>query len=176
MSCYAKCTTLCNCDNQLKKFVPREKQVGGCGRNTWIVAQGNSNKRVVGRRVPGLPIRDCARGCNNCVHTRAQMSATICDRKDIFWAFVLVQGLGIFGPWVNCPCAPTTLPIHFTIMSRFLSNFFSRMAPQFFGCTIHQVSGRVPVPSWGRGNRDCLLETAQEAVTIACTRMHRWAQ
>jgi len=27
-----------------------------------------------------------------------------------------------------------------------------------------------------RGYRDSLLETAQEAVTIACTRVHRWAQ
>jgi len=63
-----------------------------------------------------------------------------CNRKDIFWAFVLVLGLGTFGPWVNCPYAPTTPPIHCTT-SRFLSNVFPRMAPQswFFSYTIHQV-------------------------------------
>ena len=32
-------------------------------------------KRWTPRRVPGLPIRDCAQSCNNCVHTPAQMSA-----------------------------------------------------------------------------------------------------
>ena len=44
-----------------------------------------------------------------------------------------------FGPWVNCPYSPTTLPIYLLFISRFLSNFFPRMAPEFFGYTIHQV-------------------------------------
>ena len=38
-------------------------------------------------RVPGLPIRECARGYNNCVHMRAQMSS-IDVIKDTIWAFV----------------------------------------------------------------------------------------
>jgi len=44
----------------------------------------------------------------------------------------LVLGLGTFGPWVNCPCAPTTPTIHCKTLSRFLCNFFPRMAPHFF--------------------------------------------
>ena len=35
-------------------------------------------------RVPGLPIRDCARGCDNCVHTRPQMSAIGVTEKTFF--------------------------------------------------------------------------------------------
>jgi len=41
-----------------------------------------------GPRVTGLPIRDCARGCNNCVHTRAQMHAIDVTKKHTIWAFV----------------------------------------------------------------------------------------
>ena len=67
-----------------------------------------------------------------------------CDTKDILWAFVLVLGLGTLGPWVNCPYTPTTLPSHFKIISRFLSNFFPRMAPQFFEYTNHQVIWQSP--------------------------------
>jgi len=55
-----------------------------------------------------------------------------CDRKGILWAFVLVLGLGTFGPWFNCPYATTTLPIHCATISRFLSNFFSRDSPSIF--------------------------------------------
>ena len=50
----------------------------------------------------------------------------------MFWAFVLVLGLGTFGPWVNCAHTPITPPIHLTTNSRFLSKFFPRMGPQLF--------------------------------------------
>jgi len=49
-------------------------------------------------RVPGLPIRDCARGCNNCVHMRAQMSATDVTKKILFERLYLVSEMGTFGP------------------------------------------------------------------------------
>jgi hypothetical protein len=83
-------------------------------------------------RVPGLPIRDCARGCNNCVHTRAQMSAIHVTSKTIFERLYLVLGLRNIALCVSCPCAPTTPTIHCTTISRFLYNFFPRMAPHFF--------------------------------------------
>jgi len=35
-------------------------------------------------RVPGLPIRDRTRGCDNCVHTRQYMSA-ICVTEETFF-------------------------------------------------------------------------------------------
>jgi len=37
---------------------------------------------LTGGRVLGLPIRDCARGCNNCGHTLPQICAEGCDKKD----------------------------------------------------------------------------------------------
>jgi len=40
-----------------------------------------SSENKADARVPGLPIRDCARGCNNCVYTRAQMSAIDVTKK-----------------------------------------------------------------------------------------------
>jgi len=80
--------------------------------------------RTVDMRVPGLPIRDCARGCNNCVHTRAQMSAIDVTKKILFERLYLVPGMGTFGPWVNCPYALTTPTVHYTSISRFPCNFF----------------------------------------------------
>jgi len=55
-------------------------------------------EKRVGRRVPGLSIRDCARGCNNCVHTHAQMSAKDVTKKILFERLYLVLGMGTFGP------------------------------------------------------------------------------
>jgi len=85
------------------------------------------------RRVPWFPIRDCARGCNNCVHTRPLMSAIDVTKKLLFERLYLVPGMGTFGPWVNCPYAPTTPTVHSTIISRFTCNFFTRAAPHCFG-------------------------------------------
>jgi len=87
----------------------------------------------VARRVPGLPIRDCARGCNICVNTRAQMSAIDVTKKILFERLYLVSGIRTFAPWVNRPYAPTTPTVHSTTISRFPWNFFPRMTPHFFG-------------------------------------------
>jgi len=85
------------------------------------------------RRVPGLPIRDCARSCNNCGHTRPQMNTIDVSRKILFDRLYLVSGMSTFGPWVNYPYSPTTPTVHSTTISRFLCIFFPRMAPHFFG-------------------------------------------
>jgi len=44
-------------------------------------------------RVPGLPIRDCAKGCNNCAQMCAQLSATDVTAKTFFERLYLVLGL-----------------------------------------------------------------------------------
>jgi len=80
-------------------------------------------------RVPGLPIRICARGCNNRSHTRPQMSAIDVTGKTFFVHLYLVLGLRKIAPWVNCPYASATPTIHCTTISRFLCNF----PPNFFG-------------------------------------------
>jgi len=78
-------------------------------------------------------------------------------------AVTITRICALFGPWVNCPYAPTTPPIHFTTISRFLSNFFPRMAPQFFWYTIHQVIWPSPVtlPRW-------LVQTYPSDVPVFC--------
>jgi len=83
-------------------------------------------------RVPGLPIRDCARGCTNRGQSRPIMSAIDVTAKTVFERLYLVLGLCIIAPWVNCPCAPTTPTVHCTTISQFPCNFFPRMAPHFF--------------------------------------------
>jgi len=90
-------------------------------------------------RVLGLPIRDCARGCNNRVHMHPQLSAIYLTGKTFFERLFLVSGMGTFGPWVNCPYAPTTPTVHSTTISRFLCIFFPRMDSIFLVSTIHQV-------------------------------------
>jgi len=85
-----------------------------------------------------------------------------CDEQDTIWGLYLVPGIDTFGPWVNCPYAPTTPTIYMTTISRFLCNIFPRMAHHFFGYPIHQViwpspGTLVPVPSSRRGNRDLLI-------------------
>jgi len=87
---------------------------------------------VAATRVPGLSIRDCARGCNNRAQMCPQLSAIDVTAKTFFERLCLVLGLRKIAPWVNCLYAPTTSTIHFTTISRFLCNCFPRMAPQFF--------------------------------------------
>jgi len=113
--------------------------------------EGSGPPFMVGTRVPGLPVRDCARGYNNCVHTRAQISSIDMIKKILFERLYLVPGMGTFGPWVNCPYAPTTPTIYTTIISRFLCNFFPRMAPHFFG--YHDSPSNLAESWYPRSNR-----------------------
>jgi len=117
----------------------------------YLIQLGFLFQREHAERVLELPIRDCARGCNNCVHTRAQMSAIDVTENILFERLYLVSGMGTFGPRVNCPYAPTTLTIHSTTISGFLCNFFRRMAHHLFGHHDWPRIWRVPVPSTLRG-------------------------
>jgi len=65
--------------------------------------RNNAQKNLSVTSVLGLPIRDSARGSNNCVHTHAQMSAIDVTKKILFERLYLVPGMGTFGPWVNFP-------------------------------------------------------------------------
>jgi len=49
-------------------------------------------------RVPGLPIRDCARGCNNRGLSRPKLSAIDVTEKTVFERLYLVLGLRKFAP------------------------------------------------------------------------------
>jgi len=75
-------------------------------------------------RVLGLPIRDCARGCNNRSQMCLHLSTIDVIEKTFFERLYLVIGMGTFGPWVNCPYAPTTPTVYSTTISWFLCNFF----------------------------------------------------
>ena len=70
--------------------------------------------------------------CSITEHIRTTMCATHVTEKTFFERLYLVLELRKIAPRVNCPYAPTTPTIHCTTISRFLCNFFSRMAPQLF--------------------------------------------
>ena len=110
-----------------RSTVTRTWQILGCKKHFF------ARKIFSTKRVQGLPIRDCTRDCNNCGHTRPQMSAIYVTEKILFERLYLVSGMGTFGPWVSCPYAPTTPTVHPTTICRFPCNFFPRMAPHFFG-------------------------------------------
>ena len=50
------------------------------------------------KRVPGLPIRNCADISNNLVQRCAQLSAVDVRENMIFERLYLISGLGTFGP------------------------------------------------------------------------------
>jgi len=101
-------------------------------------------------RVPGLPIRDCARGCNNRDPTWPKLSAIDVTSKTFFERVYLVLGWQKFVPWVTCPYAPTTPTI---TLQLFLDLFaiFSPNCTYIFFSTIHQEiwpsPGTLPAPS-----------------------------
>ena len=83
-------------------------------------------------RVPGLPIGDCARGCNNRDPTWPKLSAIGMTPKTFFERVYLVLGLQKFVPWVNCvPMHPQPRP---SLYNYFLIHvqFFLRTAPLSF--------------------------------------------
>jgi len=71
-------------------------------------------------RVPGLPVKDYTRGCTNRGQSRQMMSAIDLTTKMLFERLYLVPGMGTFGPWINCPYAPTTPTVHVHIAERVL--------------------------------------------------------
>jgi len=83
-------------------------------------------------RVPGLPIRDCARGCNNRGYRWLQLSTIHVIAKTFFERLYLVLGLGTSGPWVNCPYAPTTPTVHTPTILDFRENLFPERPFNFF--------------------------------------------
>jgi len=82
-------------------------------------------------RLPGLPIRDCARGCNNRAQMCVQLSA-LAVRERHFLTFV-------FGSRIAQNCALCQLSVCTHKFDHSLHNYFSisvnffpRMAPHFF--------------------------------------------
>ena len=108
-----------------------------------------SSENKADARVPGLPIRDCARGCNNCVYTRAQMSAIDVTKKKFLKRLYQFQDWAHLGQLSLC----TQNPAH-SVYSYFLisDQFFPPDCPSFFWYTIHQLN--FPSP--------CSLADAQE--------------
>ena len=76
--------------------------------------------------------RDCARGFNTCVHTRAQMSAIDVDKKDTIWALFLVPGMKRFWPWSTVPMHPQLRLFARQLFLDF-AQIFPPMAPHLFG-------------------------------------------
>jgi len=125
-------------------------------------------------RVPGLPIRDCARGCNNRGQSRPIMSAIHVTEKTFFVKLYLILGLRKIALCVNCPYALTTLTVHSTSISRFLCNFFPQMASHFFGhhdSPSNLAKSRYPPP---RPSENGVLNPPKRHVTTANVSWHMY--
>ena len=110
-----------------------------------VAEHGNSCSPVlpVVRRVPGLPIRDCAKSCNNREHTETQLSAIHVTAKAFFERLYLVLRLNPFEPRVKCPYAPTPPPL---AHSYFLISVQFMWPLVFCQHTIHPVIWQSPGP------------------------------
>ena len=91
-------------------------------------------------KVPGLSIKNCARGCNNCDRTWSQSNVTDVTTKAFFESLYLALGLSSFEPRLNVPIQPHP----HRSQQRYLS-----ISGLTFICqhTIYQVSVLVPVRS-----------------------------
>jgi len=101
------------------------------------------------RRVPGLPIRDCAASSNNLVPRGAKVSAIDVTVKTILHeSLYLVSGLSpIYAPSQLSLCTHTPTA-HSPAISRFPWNFFFSSDPSIFlSARFAKSSGQVPVPS-----------------------------
>ena len=90
-------------------------------------------------RVPGLPIRDCTTGCNNCAHMCAQLSEIDVTEKTLFERCISSRIGHIWALSQVSLC--THNPAH-SLQDYFSISEFPRIAPQFFWYAIHQVSGQ----------------------------------
>jgi len=97
--------------------------------------QYSSPKSAV-TRVQGLPIRGCARGCNNCMHTRAQIRATRVITTILFESSYIVSGKVHLSPHSNFPIHPQLRVFSLQLFLDLWANF-SLKIPSFFG---HQDS------------------------------------
>ena len=92
-----------------------------------------------GRRVPGLPIRDCARGCDNCVHPRPQMSAIDVTKKYYLSVCIWFQEWAHLGPESTVPMHPQLWLFTLQLFFDFRAIFFPEWPLIFLVITIHQV-------------------------------------
>jgi len=139
--------TSCSCKRTVGGTKPKGTKPNAVSKSyRWpgepnLVVQNRKNKIL--SRVPGLPIRVSARGCNNRVQMCAQLSAIDVTAKTLFECLYLVLGLRKIAPWVNCSYASTTLIVQCTTISQFLWDSARLLGESWFT----KQSGRVPVPS-----------------------------
>jgi len=105
-----------------------------------------------GGRVPELPIRDCARGCNNREHTRTQLSAIDVRKNTFFERLYLVLGMHTFALWSTVPMHPQLQPFTRQLFLDLCAIFPPNGAPFFLVSTIHQVIWPSPGTLGGGGN------------------------
>jgi hypothetical protein len=80
--------------------------------------------KQVGKRVPGLPIRNCARSSNNRGPRWLKLSAIDVTVKTVFERLYLVSGLAPIGALSQLSVCSHTPTAQSTTISRFLCNFF----------------------------------------------------
>ena len=100
------------------------------GFNTWDMT-----------RVPGLPVRDYARGCNNRGQTWPKLSAIDVSEKTFFERLYLVSGMGTSSSWALSQLSLCTHNSDCSINNYFsiFVQFFPKWPLNFFVIMIHQI-------------------------------------
>jgi len=103
-----------------------------CVRPSLSLAKRQGWEFTVGRRVPGLPIRNYAGSCNSSVHLCTHVNAIHVTAEKKLSVCIWFQNWAHLGPKSTVPMHPQPRPFTLQLFLDFLCNFFPRMAPQFF--------------------------------------------
>jgi hypothetical protein len=98
--------------------------------STWKIGRSN-HKRPQGSRVPGLPVRNCARVSNNLVPRGTKVNAIDVTTKTFFERLYLFPELSPSKAPSQLSVCPHTPTVHTTTISRFPCNFLPQTARQF---------------------------------------------
>jgi len=94
-----------------------------------------------------------------------------------FLSFLLVLWLGTFGPWVNCPYTPTTLPIHIQLFLDFWVIFSPRWPLNFLVHNSPNLAGSRYPPSicvrpWRIWRATCVARS--ECLNVLAKNRRNW--
>ena len=111
------------------------------------------------RRVPGLPIKNCADISNNLVQKGAQVSTIDVTGNIIFERLYFVSGLRNIALFVTMPSAPTSPPLALQLFPDFCEIFFPSGLSIFFlaheVCTNHEHEDCLRPEAEARSHRCC---------------------
>ena len=100
--------------------------------SSWSLIKSKVQKKWCRARLPGLPIRDCARSCNSSTPRCTKVSAIDMTAKTFFERLYLVLWLVLICALSQLSVCSHTPTVHATTISRFPCKFFPRIQTRQF--------------------------------------------